>query len=122
MTVDESQKFLLNADLPKEQVGKGVTRQIHGYNKDIMLVRAYFGKDGIGAMHNHYHAQVTFVESGVFRVTIDGETRDLTAGDSFYIPPHEDHGAVCLEEGTLIDVFSPAREDFLQGEGLYYED
>lgn len=118
----ESNKFLFGNDLPKEQVGKGVYRQIHGYNDSIMLVRAFFDKDGVGAMHNHFHSQVTFVESGKFAVTIEGDEKILVAGDSFYIPPHEDHGAVCLEEGTLIDVFSPVREDFLRGEGLYYED
>ncbi|WND03864.1 cupin domain-containing protein [Temperatibacter marinus] len=122
MDTSVSEKFLLSESLPKEQVAKGVFRQIHGYNKDIMLVRAYFDKDGIGAMHNHFHSQVTYVESGRFAVTIDGEEKILAAGDSFFIPPHEDHGAVCLEEGTLVDVFSPVREDFLRGEGLYNED
>ena len=25
------------------------------------------------------------------------------------------HGVVCLEEGVIVDVFTPAREDFLEG-------
>jgi quercetin dioxygenase-like cupin family protein len=29
--------------------------------------------------------------------------------------PNVEHGAVCLSAGVLIDVFSPAREDFLEG-------
>ena len=32
----------------------------------------------------------------------------------FYVPPHAIHGAVCLEAGVLIDVFSPMREDFIK--------
>ena len=35
-------------------------------------------------------------------------------GDSFYVPPNTVHGAVCIEEGELIDVFSPIREDFME--------
>jgi len=31
-------------------------------------------------------------------------------------PSNAMHGAVCLEDGLLIDVFSPAREDFINGE------
>jgi len=36
----------------------------------------------------------------------------LKAGDVFYVAPNLIHGAVCLEAGVLIDVFSPMREDF----------
>jgi quercetin dioxygenase-like cupin family protein len=36
------------------------------------------------------------------------------SGDAFYIPPNVIHGAVCLEAGVLIDVFSPMREDFIE--------
>jgi quercetin dioxygenase-like cupin family protein len=38
----------------------------------------------------------------------------LEAGDGYYIEPDAPHGAVCLEDGILIDVFSPMRMDFLK--------
>ena len=41
------------------------------------------------------------------------ETRRLRAGDCARIPPDVDHGAVCVEAGVLLDVFSPVRKDFL---------
>ena len=65
-------------------------------------------------MHKHYHAQVTQVVSGSFKVTIGDETKVLNDGDAFYIPPNVMHGAICLEDGILIDVFSPIREDFME--------
>jgi quercetin dioxygenase-like cupin family protein len=37
----------------------------------------------------------------------------MKAGDCVYIPPDVDHGAVCVEAGVLLDMFSPIREDFL---------
>ncbi|MGY0035594.1 hypothetical protein [Pedobacter sp. NJ-S-72] len=46
-------------------------------------------------------------------MSIGEEKKILKKGDGFYAPPHEMHGCVCLEEGILIDVFSPHREDFL---------
>jgi quercetin dioxygenase-like cupin family protein len=64
-------------------------------------------------VHQHYHSQITNVESGVFEVEIGGEKKVLKGGDAFYIPPHVLHGAVCLEAGVLIDIFSPMREDFV---------
>jgi quercetin dioxygenase-like cupin family protein len=53
------------------------------------------------------------VVSGSFKVTIGDETKVLNGGDAFYIPPNVMHGAICLEDGILIDVFSPIREDFM---------
>ena len=41
-------------------------------------------------------------------------------GDGVYVPPDVLHGAVCIEEGVLIDVFSPVREDFPDGSEISY--
>ncbi|UII76789.1 cupin domain-containing protein [Flagellimonas sp. HMM57] len=109
-----SKEFLFGSEIPWEKVGEGVERQIMGYDDKIMLVNVKFDKGGIGPMHEHYHSQVTYVVSGSFELTIGDETKILNGGDSFYIPPHVMHGAVCLEAGFLIDVFSPIREDFMQ--------
>jgi quercetin dioxygenase-like cupin family protein len=84
------------------------------YDETIMLVNVHFDKGGIGAIHEHYHSQVTYVESGQFEVTIGSETKILKGGDSFYVQPHVLHGAICLESGILVDVFSPMREDFIK--------
>ena len=97
-----------------ETVGEGVRRQIMGYDDKIMLVNVEFDKGGIGPMHQHYHSQVTYVISGQFDLTIGDETRRMKGGDAFYIPPNVLHGAICVEKGILIDVFSPIREDFMK--------
>lgn len=97
-----------------EKVSDGIQRQFVGYDTQIMMVKVKFKKGAIGYVHDHFHAQATYVESGSFEVTIDNEKKVLKAGDGFYIPPNISHGAVCLENGILIDVFSPMREDFLE--------
>lgn len=109
-----SDKFIENSGVEREEVAPGVVRQIMGYNEQIMLVRVCFEKGSEGYVHKHFHSQVTYIESGKFDVMIDGKNRVLGAGDCFYIPPNEDHGAVCLESGVLIDVFSPIRADFME--------
>ena len=101
-----------------EEVAPGLTRQVMGYDGKIMLVKAKFETGAIGQMHKHYHSQVTYVESGEFEMTIDGVVKTLKRGDSFYVLPHLMHGCVCTQPGILIDVFSPAREDFLGYEML----
>jgi quercetin dioxygenase-like cupin family protein len=113
MKIEPTKGFFLNADTPVEEVAPGLTRQIMGFDDKIMLVKAIFEEGAVGQMHKHYHSQVTYVESGEFEMTIDGEVKKLKAGDSFYVLPHLMHGCVCKSPGVLIDVFSPAREDFL---------
>ena len=112
-----SPAFVVAKQTAKEELGGGIVRQILGYGPDIMIVRVWFEKGAVGEVHSHFHSQSTYVERGRFEVFIDGEKRELGAGDSFYIAPHLDHGAACLEAGVLIDTFSPVREDFLNEEG-----
>ena len=106
--------FIENRDIPWEEVDKGMKRKIMAYDDKLMVVKVQFEKGGVGVLHQHYHSQITHVESGKFEVQINGEKRILVGGDAFYIPPNVLHGAVCLEAGVLIDVFSPMREDFIE--------
>lgn len=108
-----SDNFLHEYRLPWTEMCNGALRQVAGYDGNIMLVKVKFIKGGTGPVHQHPHSQSSFVASGKFEVYIKGETKILYAGDSFYVEPDAPHGVVCLEEGMLIDAFSPAREDFL---------
>ncbi len=105
--------FIENDEVEWENIDSGVKRKIFGYDDKIMMVKVNFQKGGIGTVHSHPHSQVTYIISGKFEVQINGKKKVLKAGDSFYIPPHAEHGAVNLEPGELVDVFSPKREDFL---------
>ena len=109
----QSEIFQIESEIQWEDLGNGIQRQIFGYDDRIMLVKAKFEKGAVGDLHEHPHTQVTFVASGSFEMTIGGEKRMITKGDGYYVPPHVLHGCVCLEPGTLIDAFTPHREDFL---------
>jgi quercetin dioxygenase-like cupin family protein len=112
-STDTARVFIVNNELEWQEVDKGVRRKIMSYDDRLMLVKVSFDKGGVGTLHQHPHSQITHVESGVFEVEIGEEKKVLKAGDAFYIPPNMMHGAVCLEAGVLIDVFSPMREDFI---------
>jgi quercetin dioxygenase-like cupin family protein len=106
--------FVKASESKVEQVDAGVTRQVLGHDSQLMMVRVTFEQGAVGAMHSHPHRQVTFVERGRFEATIAGRTAELQAGDCFVVPPDAVHGVVALEAGALVDVFTPAREDFLR--------
>lgn len=111
---NHSKVFMYEKDMEWEPAGQGATRQIVGYNEDIMMVKVKFEKGGIGSAHKHEHTQVTYVVSGAFEFTIGGEKKVVKAGDALYMEPNVEHGCVCLEAGLLIDCFSPYRADFLK--------
>lgn len=110
----QSSLFIEDSEIPWEELGAGLKRKILGYGEQIMLVKVAFSKGAVGPIHRHVHSQTTYVLKGSFEVTIGSEQKILKTGDGFYIPPNTDHGAVALEDGILIDVFSPLREDFIQ--------
>ncbi len=98
-----------------EQLGPGLSRQILGWDNQIMMVKVRFEQGVAASQHKHFHTQTTFCHSGKFEFTIEGEAHVIEAGDGLYIAPNLVHGAVCLEAGVVLDVFSPVREDFLDG-------
>ncbi|MDR3297625.1 MAG: cupin domain-containing protein [Prevotellaceae bacterium] len=109
----QSKPFLFERNTAWEPAGEGVRRQIMGYDGQLMLVKVEFQTGAIGTPHTHVHSQSSFVVSGKFAITIEGETTMLSPGDGFYVEPNALHGATCIEAGVLVDAFSPARADFL---------
>ena len=105
--------FVFHSDTTAECVGKGISRRVLAHNGTLMAVEVSFDKGAIGSLHNHPHEQLTYVLSGTFEFTIGDDTRIVHAGDTLYKHPDIQHGCVCLESGTLLDMFTPVREDFL---------
>ena len=112
--MEKGQLFQIETETQWEDLGNGIQRKIFGYDDQIMLVKAKFEAGAVGTLHEHHHVQVTYVESGVFEMTIGEEKKIIRKGDGYYVPPHAIHGCVCVEPGILIDVFSPFREDFVK--------
>lgn len=99
---------------PVIPIGEDVTRQVLADAPDLMVVAFRFAKAGAtGALHRHPHVQATYVASGWFRFTIHDTMTKVGSGDSFIIHSGALHGVVCLAPGTLIDSFTPRRDDFL---------
>ena len=107
--------FFKTEEQPWEEVGEGIRRQIVGYTDNLMAVHVCFAKGAVGELHAHdEHDQVAFVAAGSFEVSVDGVTKVLTKGDAYTAPKHVVHGAVALEDNSvLVDVFSPKRAEFL---------
>jgi len=114
MEVLKSQEFIESQKLSWSDVGPEVRRKITAYDDSLMTVLVEFKKGAVGDLHKRPHCQISFVESGKFEVHIGGKLQLLAKGDFFYVPPNVEHGVKAVETGVLVDIFAPAREDFLQ--------
>ena len=102
-----------NADAAWTDLGGGVKRKVLAHTKDIMVVEVAFETGSAGAPHSHQHAQCTYVQSGEFVFTAAGKQIVVRAGDTLAFERNEIHGCICKVPGTVIDVFSPMRNDFI---------
>lgn len=98
---------------PTVDTGGGVLRRVLSEAPDLMVVEVSFPAGGVGPLHSHPHLQATYVRSGRFEFTIDGEPFLVSEGDAFVIPSDAVHGCRALDAGVLIDTFTPRRDDFL---------
>lgn len=106
--------YLLNKDVELEDLGDGVSRKVLSHHDNLMAVEVYFEKGAIGALHSHPHEQITYCLSGAFEFSIGGVKKVIRKGDTTFKEPDIEHGALCLEKGVLLDIFTPCREDFLK--------
>jgi quercetin dioxygenase-like cupin family protein len=97
-----------------EDAEPGIRRRILQAQGGLMLMEVRFAADAAGYEHSHVHEQISYCVAGRFEYSLDGRIHVLSAGDSIYVPSNTRHGAKALEAGTLIDVFTPVREDLLQ--------
>lgn len=106
--------FVLDKDVTSEVTENGVERKVKGYLDDLMVVELHWKKDQVGALHRHPHRQCTYVLSGAFESTVDDKKQVLHPGDCVYTAGDQLHGLVALEDGVILDIFTPIRQDFLK--------
>lgn len=106
--------IIKNEQVKATKVSEGVDRKLLASVGNITAVEMSFEKDSIGAVHSHPHEQVGYVLSGSFELTIGDEKHIIQAGDTYYIKPNLLHGVVALADSSLLEMFTPQREDFLK--------
>ena len=91
----------------------GIFRRTLVYNDKVMLVYFDLKKDADLPMHSHPHQQMGYVVKGKLDFYIYDKTYRLKEGDSYFAPSNAEHGAKVIEDSIVIDVFNPAREDYI---------
>lgn len=109
----ENKMFTLQENCEKVELGGGVSRKVLAHDETMMAVEVSFEKGAVGAVHTHPHTQISYVLEGSFDAEIGGKHAIIKKGDTYYVQPNVPHGVTALENGKLLDVFTPERKDFL---------
>ena len=96
-----------------EDAEPGVRRKILQAQGGLMLMEVQFAANAAGYEHSHVHEQISYCVAGRFEYTLGSLIHILSPGDSIYVPSNTRHGAKAIDAGTLIDVFTPLRQDLL---------
>ncbi len=120
MSLDNLQSINWNS-IELETVNPYMQRRI--VTGERMTVARIYLKDGfLVPMHSHVHEQITQVISGRMRFTF-GEDRSEVAeygpGDVVVIPSNLPHEALSIGDVEEMDMWSPRRDDWLDGTDDY---
>jgi quercetin dioxygenase-like cupin family protein len=99
--------------VPVTEPEPGLQRQILVHSAAMMLVRHQMRKGWHGTAHRHPHEQMVYVISGRIRVRIGNTWHEAAAGDNVIVASNTEHEAEAAEDSMVLDVFTPAREDYL---------
>ena len=91
----------------------GVNFRTLAFGERTHLTEFRLAKGSLIPEHEHPHEQTGYLVSGRMTFIIAGEKFDTLPGDGWNIPSGVSHGVDVLEDCVVIEVFSPAREDYL---------
>jgi quercetin dioxygenase-like cupin family protein len=122
MSKTSTVKFYRWDDMPKQRVTDQIDRRLVVGDR-MMLAHVYLAKGSIVPRHAHENEQLTYILEGALRFWIgeDGaQELVVRAGEVLVIPANVPHKAEALEDTLDVDVFSPPRQDWLDGTDTYF--
>ncbi len=119
--MEHNARHLKWEEMPFEQMGKLLERRfVHG--ESIMLTQLRMARGALVPLHSHHNEQLSYVLEGVLNFWIgteEGETIVVGAGETLLLPAHLPHKVEALEDSFVLDLFSPPRQDWLDGDDAY---
>jgi quercetin dioxygenase-like cupin family protein len=106
-------------DIPEQQVSPLVDRQFITGER-LTVARFLLRRGSIVGRHSHESEQLSYIISGALKFVLDGQEVVVRGGEVIQIPPNLPHAAEALEDTHAIDMFSPIRQDWVDGSETYF--
>ena len=106
-------------DVKLEQVRDGISRKFVAGDRE-MVAQITLRRGAIVPEHSHESEQLTYVLSGALKFTLDGRDVTVREGELLRIPSWMPHSAEAIEDTFELDLFSPIRQDWIDGTDDYF--
>jgi len=118
-SVSQAAKLHRWDEIELEKVTEMISRKIVTGARE-MLAQIYLKKGALVPMHSHESEQMTYVLQGALKFLIGGEEITVREGEVLHIPSWVEHQAEALDDTFELDLFSPIRQDWLDGTDAYF--
>ena len=106
------------SQVPQENLNEKLSRKF--VNGEKVMVAQLFLKQGcLIPEHSHESEQMSFVVTGSLKFFLEGEERIVKSNELLHIPSRIKHSAEALEDTLTYDIFSPIRQDWIEGDDAY---
>lgn len=121
MSPEPTAKLYRWEDIPTERLTDSLSRKLVTGQR-MMAAHVYLQAGCVVPWHAHENEQFSYVLSGELRFRV-GDPQDegvlVREGEILHIPSGVPHGVVALVESLSLDLFSPPRQDWLDGTDDY---
>lgn len=113
-------------EIRRETMTDDISRRVFTGER-AMLAQVYLDKGAIVPTHSHESEQLSWILEGALKFWIgeegapDRQEVVVSAGEVLLIPSNVPHKAEALEDTIDVDVFSPRRQDWLDGTDTYFK-
>ena len=94
----------------------GIRQKTLAFGERTLMAEFVLTRDSVLPSHAHPYEQTGYLVNGHIVLKMGDAEHDTLPGDSWTVPMNVIHGARVLEDSVAIEVFSPAREDYLPKE------
>ena len=98
---------------PWIEIAPGIKRRTICTGATMYQMRAELKAGSRMPEHKHAQEQIAHVIKGRMKLIVEGVPNELAAGDAWYLASNVPHGVETIEDTTVIDTFSPPRNDYL---------
>ena len=106
-------------EMKLEKVTEMLSRKIVTGERE-MLAQVYVKRGALVPMHSHESEQMSYILQGALKFLIGGEEITVREGEVLHIPSWVEHQAEALDDTFELDLFSPIRQDWLDGTDTYF--
>jgi quercetin dioxygenase-like cupin family protein len=106
-------------EISLEKVTEVISRKIVTGERE-MLTQIYLKRGALVPMHKHESEQMTYVLQGGLKFMVAGEEMIVREGEVLVIPSWVEHQVEALDDTLTLDIFSPIRQDWLDGTDDYF--